>query len=105
MFTKKGNMFHHTNVMRGEIAPTLGEALTALPAKVIARVTRVSERAAKAWRAGEHSPRAEELIALMAEFDDVFETVCRLAGREPPPALSTEQRAALAAALHLLGTQ
>ena len=50
-------------------------------AKVIARAARSNPRAAENWVLGRNAPNAENLILLMADSDDVFMAVMKMAGR------------------------
>jgi hypothetical protein len=52
--------------------------------KMIATRTRRNAEAIRNWVEGRNAPRAAELIELCREFDEVWEEVCRLAGRMPP---------------------
>lgn len=51
------------------------------PVKRVARAAEANEKAARNWWEGQNAPDATNLIALIAESDEVFEEVMRLAGR------------------------
>ena len=98
MRTKTGNMLHS----KGNILPVLGrapvtrsayaEALAAIlraevgrprgGTKALMKWTGASERTVKGWLGGEHGPRGEHLILLMAKSDAIFAAVLRLAERD-----------------------
>ena len=67
-------------VARDPLADAMRAAFSS--AKGLARAAGVSTRQAENLRAGASLPSAQGLIALMAESDEVFAAVCRLAGRE-----------------------
>lgn len=68
------------------IADTLRRSMGHLRsgAKLLARQIGVNERTASNLLEGRNAPNAATLVRLCAEFDDVFEEVCRLSGRLPP---------------------
>lgn len=75
-------------------------------AKDIASRVDATPRAVEDWLQGETAPRAAELIRLCAEFDEVFDAVCALAGRKPCGiGLTPAQRAALASIIKTLEEQ
>jgi transcriptional regulator with XRE-family HTH domain len=85
-----------------DVAATISAALrlrfdrTRHAAKAIARRVETTPRAVEDWLQGETAPRSAELIRLCAEFDEVFDAVCTLAGRKPGGAgLTPAQREAL----------
>lgn len=72
------------------------------PAAAASAALRISKRTVDAWLEERQAPRAAQLIALMRESEEVFQVVCELAGREPPPSLSPAEREAIARALDKL---
>src|SRR5690606_11470304 len=70
--------------------------------KHLTKLTGASAKTISNWLAGETAPSAEHLIALMTEFDEVFEVICELSGRKSPPNLSPAEREAIARALSKL---
>lgn len=75
---------------------------TGRPSDAASQAIRVSKRTVDAWLEERQAPRAAQLIALMRESEEVFQVVCELAGREPPPNLSPAEREAIARALDKL---
>src|SRR5690554_1516775 len=70
--------------------------------KHLTKLTGASTKTISNWLAGETAPSAEHLIALMTEFDEVFEVICELSGRKSPPNLSPAECEAIARALSKL---
>lgn len=95
-----------------DVAARISTALRSLfddrrhAAKAIAQRVDATPRAAEDWLQGETAPRAAELIRLCAEFDEVFDAVCAMAGRRPDGIyLTPAQRAALASIIKTLEGQ
>lgn len=70
--------------------------------KHLTKLMGASTKTISNWLAGETAPSAEHLIALMTEFDEVFEVICELSGRKSPPNLSPAECEAIARALSKL---
>lgn len=62
-------------------------------AAALAEVAGCTERTAENWLAGDFAPRAQHLIALMAEFPEVTEAVLEMAGRNQPADAERVRRA------------
>jgi hypothetical protein len=91
MLHKKGKVFQNCSDesfldlgFRPALAKTLKEELggTNQAAKSIMKWADVSERTAKNWIAGTHSPSGEHLIDLMRHSDAVLAVVLAIAGRQ-----------------------
>jgi len=70
-------------------------------AKTIAGKVKAQPRTVESWLSGETAPRAAELIRLMGEYDEVWDVVREMAGRNGD-GLTDKQRQALAALRPLL---
>lgn len=86
--TEQGLSRPHTSAVAIQIAGALrrGYGRLASMAKVIADRTERNERTVKGWLDGASAPDASSLVALMRDSDDVFDEICRLAGRDPDSA-------------------
>ncbi len=90
MFPKKGNSFPRAGkrITPEEFAKAISTALreelgsSHVAAKTVMRWTGASERTAKNWLAGTHSPCGRHLILLARESDVIMATLLMLAGRE-----------------------
>jgi hypothetical protein len=90
MFPKKGNSFPRAGkrITPEEFAKAISSALreelgsSHVAAKTVMRWTGASERTAKNWLAGTHSPCGRHLILLARESDVIMATLLMLAGRE-----------------------
>ena len=91
MLPKKGRMLHPWNGLAKsakDYAELIADALrrehdeTHRTVKTVMRWTGASERTAKHWLAGTHSPCAWHLILLARESDATMATLLMLAGRE-----------------------
>lgn len=90
MLHKKGKVFPSGEngldleaILRSQIASALSEELggSNRAAKTVMKWTGVSERTAKNWTAGTHSPSCANLIELMRHSDAVLDVVLCLANR------------------------
>lgn len=70
--------------------------------KLLARAIDSNERTASNMLEGRNAPSAHTLVKLMAEDDEVFAAVLRLANRQPPATLSETQRRAITEALKIM---
>lgn len=52
-------------------------------AATLARIAGCNERTAENWLAGDYAPRAQHLLALVAEFDEVADAFLEMSGRSP----------------------
>jgi len=62
------------------------------PAKELERAVGKTPKAAERWLSGDNTMSAETLVQLMSDFDDVWEFVCREAGRDQATAAETLDR-------------
>jgi hypothetical protein len=78
---------------------TISAALTAFPAKRIARAANTHPKTAERWRRGEAVPCGAALLAMMQADDEIFAVLLRAAGRSDHAARATAlQHLALALA-------
>lgn len=70
-------------------------------AKSLARVIDTNERTASNLLEGRNAPSGATLVKLMAEDDEVFRAILKMAGRQPPAAYE-EQVEAIKAALAIM---
>jgi len=90
MFPKTGNTFPNisSNPSSTDFAFAIGQALrgelgtSRQAAKAIMKWTGASERSAKNWLAGSHSPSGWHLIMLAKQSDSVMAVILMMAGRE-----------------------
>lgn len=101
-----------TTLTRHSVIDTLSDALRRAapgyaPAKQIAirigrKLMSTTDRAPRNWLQKRNAPDAVQLIALMSEFDEVYEAVIQLAGRKPISTLNPEEHRAIERALEKL---
>lgn len=83
-FGKKRRNFHFDarDVAR-RFQSALQRAVAGKPnaASALAEVAGCTERTAENWLAGDYAPRAQHLLALVAEFDEVADAFLEMSGR------------------------
>ena len=103
--TRRTRRIMEQNVQKRGVVTRIADAIRAKwgsagkPSAEAARALKIPKRTIDAWLEERQAPRAEQLIRLMQESDEVFGAVCELAGRTPPPSLSSAERAAINSAL------
>lgn len=84
-----------TSVVSGCLGLSWGGIRSA--AKCLARVIDTNERTASNLLEGRNAPSGATLVKLMAEDDEVFRAILKMAGRQPPAAYDTQIEAIKAA--------
>lgn len=96
-------MLNRTPITKEAVKRVIALGIRGRSTGEVAHSAGVSKRTVNDWAGERAEPHATQLVALMAEYDEIHEAVMFMAGRKPAT-LTDDQMTLIRQALDLLGT-